>query len=504
MKKTFLNLFVLLFISQNIFAAEWPGEKPRLVVVVVIDQFRADYLSRFKSEFKADGFNALIQQGAYFPYGEYDILQSMTGPGHATILTGAYPYQMGVPGNDWYDQKTHRPMYCVEDNQSRWVGTDETPAHAGTSPRNLIGTTVGDEYKNADLPGRVVAVALKDRAAIFLGGHRADLAMWFDKKSKSWVSSQFYLPNKTLPEWLVKFNKDQVKDTCHLDQPCGIEKTELAFEAAVNGYKLGQGEGTDILAVSFSSHDFAGHQFGLNSDEMHAMTLAEDSALARMRNFLKDRVPGGLSKITFVLTGDHGVPSPPDYLNSHRIPSGYIDEAPMVKEIDQVLNKKYGKPKSSSWIVHRVDFNFYVDEEAVQEKKASLSDVEDEIKKVLRKNPFFAHVFSRTDVEKRQLPPGMFERQILKTYYAGRSGHVIGIQKPFYINASVNKANHLTGYSYDRTVPIIFAGFGIKKGVYADKAEVVDIAPTLSFLLGVIPPALSEGHVLGKILEGRE
>ncbi len=502
MIKLFAAAAISLFLFVSAEAAIWPGQKPKLVVMIVIDQFRADYLSRFQNKFGPNGFKSLLQNGAYFPFAEYDILQCMTGPGHATVLTGAYPYQMGIPVNDWYDQKSHGAMYCVGDKTMELVGLDldKDHSHDGVSPKNLIATTVGDELKNAGMQSKIISVALKDRAAVLMGGHRADLALWNDGESGRWISSKYYLKDGKLPQWVQSLNHSGDATHCDWAKSCGVEKTVKAFKAALENYKLGQGSATDILAVSFSSHDYAGHRFGPNSKEIEDMTLAEDKAIAEIVSTVKKSVPGGLNNTLFILTGDHGVAPKVDYSQAAGIESERINENVLADEMNAVLNKNYGKPKSGKWITYIVDFNFYVDEDSAQELKADMEKVEGDMKAVLIKNPGFAQVFTRAEYESKKLPPLMFERQILKTYYKGRSGHVIGITKPFYINETKNQATHLSGYSYDRTVPLIFSGFGIKSGTYAERAEVVDIAPTLSFILGVIPPSLSEGRVLKEIL----
>ncbi len=495
MKK--IVLFVFCGVTFSLHAAPWATTRPKLVVVIVIDQFRADYISRFQKQFSKDGFMGLINSGAYFPYGEYDVLQSMTGPGHATILTGAYPYQMGIPLNEWYDQKTQDTAYCVSDPDTKLVGG--TSKHPGSSsPKNLLGTTVGDEMKNADGIGKVVTLSLKDRAAILLGGHRADLAFWIGG-DKRWVTSSYYRKDGKLPTWLAQHNQSMV-GACDGEKPCGIEITAAAFNAALEGEHLGQSaKGTDILAVSFSSHDIAGHHFGPNAEEMRVMTLAEDRAIAQMRARIRAKV--SLKDVLFILTGDHGVAPKPEYLAPTGIASGRVSEENLVKEMNELLTKKYGPAKKQSWVADVLDFNFFINEQNVRDAKLDLRQIENEMKDYLRKNPAFAHVVTRGDYEAHQLPPGVFERRVQRTFYPGRSGHVIALLKPFYINDAKNEANHMTAYTYDRMVPIVFSGFGIKNGLFAEKAEVVDIAPTLAFLLGVLPPALSEGRVLSSALK---
>jgi predicted AlkP superfamily pyrophosphatase or phosphodiesterase len=244
--------------------------------------------------------------------------------------------------------------------------------------------------------------------------------------------------------------------------------TVAAAKSALVGEKLGQTKSNDILAISFSSFDIAGHHFGPNSNEMREMTVAQDKAIAEIRAAVAAQVPGGLKNVLFVVTGDHGVAPKPEYLSETGIDSGRINEPALMKEINEDLNKKFGNPPKRTWMAYTTEFNFFIDEENVREAKLDLRRVENEIN---------------------------------KTYFIGRSGHVVGIQKPFYVNDTKGSANHMTGYTYDRTVPIILSGFGIKNGIYSGSAAVVDIAPTISFLLGVLPPALSEGHVLSQALK---
>lgn len=481
----------------------WPQSQPKLVVVLVVDQLRADQLTRHRSKFSdsnfsKNGFNALLKNAAYFPFAEYDVLQAMTAPGHATVLTGAYPYQSGIPTNEWIDPKTNKLHYCVEDSSMATVGA-ETSENAGTSPKNLIGSTVGDELKNSSAKSKVISIALKDRAAILMGGHRADLAMWFDKKSNKWVSSKYYLKDGKLPEWMESLNSAQEK--CELWNICAVESTANAAIAALQKNKLGKGEATDLLAISFSSHDYAGHKHGPYSEEIEKMLLAEDKALQALRSAIDKHVNGGLKNVVFVLTGDHGVAPSTELLKAGNIPNGRIDEARLSSELENLLKKKFGGAKNSKWITGVRDLNFYLDQKLVSKSNFGRERIEKEIKMYLIEKPEFVHVFSRTDVEENKLPPGQFRRQIEKTYFRGRSGDVVAIPKPFYINTSKNAAVHMTGYTYDRTVPLIFSGFGIKPGIHASKAEVVDIAPTLSFLLGNVPPALSEGKVLEQALK---
>lgn len=514
--------------------------KPKLILVLVVDQFRADYLTRYQSRFlPADskngtvgGYNWLMKRGAYFPFGEYDVLQCMTGPGHAMILSGTYPYQMKISLNYWYNREKGKGEYCTEDADSPLLGVSpEESKKSGQSPKNFTGSTVGDELKNAGYPSRVVAVALKDRASILMAGKRADLALWFEPGPFRWLTSKYYLPDGKLPGWIEKFNaklatrKDSAyvwesgKDPLGLttnpepfryesklgdkrtsDWPFGIENTADMAETALEELKLGRGKATDILAVSFSSHDFLGHKLGPNAHEMQEMTVVEDRMVSRILNRVRKTVPGGLKDVVVVLTGDHGVPPLPKWAREQKLDAGEVEGKQLKERMIARLNNKFGKPGDLEWLPFTWDLNYFISPEAIAVRKITREEAEAEVKDELKKAPGVAFVFSRTDYEKRTLPPGMFERQILKSYIPSRNGDVVGIPAPYYINEAAGyPTTHMTSYGYDRTVPIILAGMKIKPGVYPAHADVVDIAPTLSFILGVLRPSASEGRVLHEI-----
>ena len=526
---------------------------PKLIIMMVVDQFRADYLMRFKSRFlpavsgaTIGGYRFLMEKGSYFPYGQYDLLQSMTGPGHATVLTGAYGYQSGIPSNDWYNQENQDWVYCTEDRAIPTVGGAISNPHAGTSPKNLIASTVGDELKNAGYPSRVVSLSLKDRAAILMGGHRADIAVWMDQNSLAWVSSKYYLPDGKLPAWMTQLNAElserkgkalawaagkeetgfSARDSMPFPDegnsgkfggpvfphiataggrgsfamPFGLEITEHAAEKAIDAYSLGRGAGTDLFAVSFSSHDYAGHAFGPNAREMEEMTVAEDQVISKLLNFLKSKMD--IQDVVIVFTGDHGIPMNPEYARANRFPGGRIDEKALAEKIGEKLSSEVGKlPSDQKWIVYAHDFNFSLNHAAMSAKNYSLERVEEIAKNEILKEPGAAFVVTGVDYANHKLPPGMHERQINHTYFPGRSGDLILIPKPGYMLDHEDTVTHLTGYSYDRTVPLIFFGSPFKAGIYATRGEVIDIAPTLSFVSGIIPPSLSEGRVLSEILK---
>ena len=510
---TFFALSFALFLISPAQAKPWP--RPKLVLLLVIDQFRSDYLIRLENQFlpkkqkngEIGGFGYLLAESAYFPFAKYDLLQSVTAAGHTTIVTGSYPYQAGIPLNAWYNSQTGRRENCMEDAKSPLVGVD-SPADSGRSPKNLIGTTVGDELKNSSPKSKVISISLKDRSAILMGGHRADLALWFDQDARGWVTSRYYAPD--LPGWVQKINlklqqtefkkSPKVIDIEAAPRPLGIDMTVSMVQEALRAYSLGKGPQTDFLAVSFSTHDFVGHQQGPHSKEIEEVTLLEDRAISKILNSIQQTIPGGLANTLVLLTGDHGVAPTAEWSKQNHLEGGTILRKTQKEILTHHLNERFGKLKDgASWIADSTSLNFYIHPEAIASKKLERKEVEEEIRKVLRIQPEIASVITRSDILEKKFPIGMIERQALHSYYPSRSGDVIAIPKPFFIAEGPNPGTteHMTGYSYDRTVPLLFLGPSIRPGIYSS-AEMIDLAPTLAFLLGVLPPALSEGRVLSE------
>ena len=511
------------------------GKRPRLIVLIAVDQLRADYLPRLREKFlppyagggRVGGYRYLMERGAYYPNAQYGHLHCMTGPGHATMLTGAYPYQSGIPLNDWFDAETGKKTYCAEDAVHPQIG-----GGGGFSPRNLRVTTVGDEMKNAGLPSKVASIALKDRASIFMGGFRADASIWFDAKSFHWTSSTFYFPDGKLPAWVGEansgidgkkgkqfgWNPELLKvgdsgweggktdkanahaswtfgDKDSLAGPIGVELTIDLAEKAVTALDLGKDTVPDLLAVSLSSHDYLAHDVGPNSKWINAMTLYEDKQIARFLNTLRETIPGGLASVAVVLTADHGIPPDPDWLAKNRVPAGRFDEVAVTAELEERLVKRFGKAPNGKWVAYGGELNYSWEPKARAAEKPGVVLLEAEAKKFFVEKPFTAHVLGRTEIEQRRYPPELLGKQVARTFVPGRSGDVIVIPKPFYIPGPAT-VTHVTGYAYDRTVPIVFAGESFRSGTYGSAADVVDIAPTLAFLLGIVPPAGSEGRIL--------
>ncbi len=510
-------VFALLWVSQ----AQADSKRPyRLGVVLVIDQFRADYLMRFRDRFlkpgaNSRGFRFLLDQGAYFPLADHGLLLSTTGPGHAAVLTGAYPYRNWISMNVWFDREKQRPQYCVADEKSRLIGSDSElkDARPGRSPVSLNASTLGDELKNVNRASRVVSVSLKDRAAVLLGGKRADSVVWFSDKNCQWVTSDFY--SKQLPAFAATRNEKiraqkatrlnfgtVVRDAAvcskeSLSTPWAVEETfSLALEA-VEELGLGRGKDTDLLAISLSSHDYLGHQLGPNHSAMEEMTLAEDRLLSRFFGDLAKKVPGGISEVFVVLTGDHGMPHSP--LPSERVANENVPEEELQSLAEKTLRDAFGAPKGGKWIDSLMEFQLYLNAQAMRSAGITAAKALLPLRERLAKERYVEQVWSRDEIMFENKVPAGDLGTVARRTLSSRSGDIIVVLRPNFFSDHYPHS-HMTHYSYDRYVPLVFYGRTFKPGMYRQIVNVTDIAPTLASVLQVLPPSQSEGRVLTEIL----
>ncbi len=476
-------------------ATSYP-HKPKLVLVLVIDQFRSDMITRNFSSFmpagtsKAPGgFRYLMNQGAWFPFAEYGALQDMTCPGHATILSGSHPASTGIILNDWFDRKKNKLVYCAQDDKD------------GLSPRRLKTTTFGDELKAVNPKSRVYAFALKDRSSIMLGGHRADLAMWVDESSGRWATSTYY--SNDLPAWAKVANEELAKGpppTRKEPTPLAGVKDETAVIqtalAALKNEKLGQKGATDVLAVSLSYHDILGHQIGPDAKDLRDFTVAEDKLVSLLLKGVAKEL-GSLDDVVIAMTADHGVaPDAKMAAADWKLDAAVVDGKAVGTQLGTDLQKAFGTKKSL--IAGGYAFQYYLDHAAIAEAKLDAEKVEKEAKRLLLQDPSFLTVFTKSEVDAGNYPAGVVGQQVRNAYVRDLTGDIVAVLKPFHYQKG-SLTTHMTGWSYDRSVPLILVGKPFKPGVYSG-AGVVDLAPTLSFVMGVLPPAMSEGKVLNEAI----
>ncbi|MBI5281554.1 MAG: alkaline phosphatase family protein [Candidatus Solibacter usitatus] len=473
------------------------AQRPKLVVMIVVDQFRYDYLTRFRAEFTG-GLKRLLDRGAVFTNAHYEHAPTVTAVGHSIVLSGAMPANSGIIGNEWLDRATGKQVTSVSDDSVDLLGVE---GKKGASPHRLLVSTVGDELKmSGRAPAKVVGVSIKDRSAILPAGRMADGAYWFDKPSGRFVSSTWYF--KQFPEWAAKFNDRKVvekfKDGGSFDKTAegkaGNDIVELFAEAAVEGENLGANGGTDVLAMSFSANDTVGHAKGPDSPEVHEITLHTDKVLARFFDFVDKRV--GLSNTLFVLTADHGVAPMPEVMQSRRMPGGRMTEGAVLDAISRALNDRYGEAK---WIAGKSAYAPYLDHKLIADSKLDLEEVQHTAAQAVRAVPHIARVFTREELRRGLAQSDMVGRRVQNGFFYQRASDLVIVAEPYWLFEKIG-TSHGTPWNYDSHVPIVFMGARVKPGRYHGSAAVVDIAPTLSMLLDVEVPSGASGRVLTEML----
>jgi predicted AlkP superfamily pyrophosphatase or phosphodiesterase len=520
---------------QNALASAYNAH-PRLVVVIVIDQFRGDYLERYRDEFGEGGFRMFLDHGAYFTDCNYDYANTRTASGHATLLTGSYTSGHGIIANDWWDPQKKKQVTSVEDDSTKLVGGGN--AGPGASPHNLLSDTLGDELKLATGgKARVFAVSLKDRAAVLSAGFSGDGAYWIDAKSGDWITSTYYRSN--LPEWVDKFNashraekywnrewKDSDGNVLGStaprngkdDKAAGFYKvvgsTPFAdayqFEFAkelVLYEKLGAGAATDLLVIGLSANDILGHQVGPDSPQMRGMALELDRQLGEFFTFLGHQV--GMANVWMALSADHGIAPLPDFAKTLRLPAANLDAKAMREQINSLLSKKYARKAD-----YVLDLNYplaWLNEEAFSgiehsgEHSAARSggikeiDAETDVGEAM-KVAGLAGYFGKSQLARGETPATEIGRRYAHSYSPEGGWYVMGIPREFQVGISKG-TDHASPLSYDTHVPLALYGLAFQPGIYRTHAEPVDLAVTLASLLGINAPAQATGRVLTEALQ---
>jgi predicted AlkP superfamily pyrophosphatase or phosphodiesterase len=513
---------LLLWSEPCLFASAYNGH-PKLVVIIVIDQFRGDYLERYRDRFGEGGFRLFLDHGAYFPDCNYDYANTSTAPGHSTLFTGSYTSGHGIVANEWWDPEKKKRVTSVEDDSTKLVGSGDN-AGPGASPHNLMSDTLGDELKLATGgKARVFVVSLKDRAAVLPGGFAADGAYWIDHKSGDWITSTYYRPE--LPDWVKNFNgshradkylnrewKDGEGTTLGSTVPRkGKDGTPAPFYVVVgstpfaNDYqfefakemvlyeKLGAGEATDLLMISLSANDILGHQVGPDSPQMRGMALELDRQLAAFFGFLGHQV--GMANVWMALTADHGIAPLPDFARTLRIPAVNLDTKAVRENVNSLLAKKYGRKAD---YLREIDYPLvWLNEEAFAGVKES--DAEASAGEAMKETAWTGY-FTKSQLSRGEIPPTEMGRRYAHSYSPEAGWYVMGVPREFYVQG-LKGTEHATPFSYDTHVPLAFYGLAFQPGTYRTHAEPIDMAVTLASLLGINAPAQATGRVLTEALQ---
>lgn len=516
---------------------------PKLVIGIVVDQMRYDYLYRFYDKYGQGGFKRLMGQGFNCRNHHYDYSPTVTAAGHAAIFTGSVPAIDGIVGNDWFDQKLGRSVYCVEDTTVTTVGTDSKAGFM--SPKNLLVSTITDQLHLANnFHSKTIGIALKDRGAILPAGHTADAAYWFDSKDGSWITSTFYM--KDLPQWVKDFNAQKYphkymaqgwKTLLPLEQYTESTADNKAFEskftgeqtptfphelaaqagvnllevikstpwgntltkdfalATINNEKLGKGNATDFLTLSFSSTDYVGHAFGPNSIEAEDTYLRLDKDLADLLSFLDTYL--GKDNVLVFLSADHGVSDVAGYWQEKRLPAGVYESTKAMDEIKVALKQQFGE---GSFIKAEDNYQIYLNHALLKEKKVSIDQVYAVIKEVLLARGDVADVVNLHDLGNTSLPP--YQLNFVKNgYNVRRSGDILYILNPSWYVGRKTGTTHGVTYRYDTHVPLLWYGWKIKAGETSVRTAISDISPTVADLLNILEPNGAVGNVITDVVK---
>jgi predicted AlkP superfamily pyrophosphatase or phosphodiesterase len=541
MKKIYLLFAALIFICSTSIAQKKTVKttlktsaaelsRPKLVVGLVVDQMRWDYLYRYYNRYSNGGFKRLVNQGfsaenTFIPY-----TPTYTACGHSSIYTGSTPAINGIIGNDWYDPQLKRNVYCAEDTSVKTVGSD---TRAGLmSPKNLLVTTITDELRLAsNFKSKVIGISLKDRGAILPAGHSANAAYWYDGGTGNWITSTHYMTE--LPAWVSGYNKLKMPNKyfeqnwntlypigtytqstadnkpyegkargeetptfphptkLYIDKnfdmikslPYGNTMTLDLAKIAIQAEGLGQGSATDFLAVSCSSTDYVGHQYGANSIEAEDTYLRLDKDLEDFFNYLDAKL--GKGNYLFFLSADHGVAHVPGFMKENKLPGGLFSDSQVIKSLNTTIAEEYKVKKA---IITSSNSQFYFDHDAIKEAKADFEAIKALAMETLKKQNAVADVVDLTKLSSTTLPEAI-KKAVTYGYNAKRSGDIYYILKSGYFGGGSTGTTHGAWYPYDSHIPCVFMGWNVKPGKTNKTHYMTDIAATLAAMLHIQMPS---------------
>jgi predicted AlkP superfamily pyrophosphatase or phosphodiesterase len=517
---------------------------PKLVVGIVVDQMRYDYLTRFWNHYGEGGFKRLVKEGFNCKNNHFNYAPTSTGPGHASVYTGSVPATHGVIGNNWYDKELNASVYCASDDNYASVGT--TSDAGKMSPHRMTVTTITDELRlHTQMRGKTIAVALKDRGAVLPGGHTANAAYWFHGADEGkWITSSYYM--NSLPKWVNDFNESDAAENykkpwttlkninTYLESGSDNNNYEGLFEtektttfphstpnlldkkkdfdilkatpygnsitadfaiAALEAENLGEDNNIDFLAISFSSTDYVGHKYGVNSKEIQDTYLRLDLDLKRLLEALDKKV--GKNEYTVFLTADHGAVDVPAYLSDQKIPAGYFSYDSMKPKFEEFLQYKFG---TTDIIKDFSNYQFFLDHKVIRNLDIEVAEAQEIIARELLAYGGIDRVYTGRQMWQNHYTKGI--PYILQNgYNQKRSGDILVVLKPGFISYPKTGSTHGSPQIYDTHVPLLFYGKGIQKGSTSVRTEIPDIAPTISSLLGISFPNGATGEPIIEVLE---
>ncbi|MEJ2879715.1 alkaline phosphatase PafA [Pedobacter sp. GR22-6] len=552
MKKIYLLFTAFALLSSSSFAQQKLAKasagkdnstelkRPKLVVGMVVDQMRWDFLYRYYSRYSKGGFKRLVNEGFSAENTFISYTPTYTACGHASIYTGSVPAINGIIGNDWYDPQLKRNIYCAEDTTVKTVGSD---TRAGLmSPKNMLSTTITDELRLAtNFKSKVIGISLKDRGSILPAGHTANAAYWFDGQTGDWISSTYYM--QQLPAWLQDYNKKKMVNT-YLEKnwntlypietytqsteddksyegksrgeqapvfphpfklyagknydmiksmPYGNTMTLELAKLAINSEKLGESGTTDFLAVSCSATDYVGHQYGPNSIEAEDTYLRLDHDMEEFFNFLDNKY--GKGNYLFFISADHGAAHAPGMAAEKRIPGGTYSDGEVLKTLNKLFEAKFNIKKT---IVTSTNSQIVFDHEAIEAAKADYNEIKRLTIAEFRKQAEVADAIDLSRVAESTLVPSL-KMALINGYNARRSGDIYVLLRPGYIAGSKTGTTHGSGYPYDYHIPCVFMGWNVKAGKTNKTHYMTDIAATVAAMLHIQMPSGCVGEPITEL-----
>ena len=541
--RRFLLIALSILAIANHLQAQQQIQRPKLIVGIVVDQMRWDYLYRFYDRYSENGFKRLMRDGFNCQNTLINYLPSFTAPGHATIYTGSVPSIHGIAANDWVDNASGSAWYCTTDTSVFPIGGSRLAGRM--SPRNLLATTITDELKLAtNNQSKVFGIALKDRGSILPAGHIPNGAFWFDDSTGNFITSSYY--GKALPQWLVDFNNKRYADTfinkvwmplydiksyaqSTTDSslyegmipggvstmfphktvtpfsgystlrflPGGNTITFRAAKACIQAEKLGQTNNTDFLCISYSTPDYIGHVFTPNSVEVEDMYLRLDKELASFLKYLDINI--GEGNYTIFLTADHGGAHNAKFLTDQNIPAGADDPAGSGAGLRDAIRSKFGTEKLIRAVTN---YQVYLNEELIAKNKLNRNQLKTEVTNWLNKQPAVAYTVDMENMHAAPVPEPV-KTMMVNGYNHKRSGVIqIVLQPGWYSGDHCNKGTtHGSWNPYDTHIPLLWYGWGIQKGQSYKTTAMTDISATLAALLHIQMPNGCIGSVITEALK---
>lgn len=543
----YLKLTLALLSISTLWAQTKPTKpatlaRPKLVVGIVVDQMRYDYWFRYYDKYSEGGFKRLMREGFNCRNHHYHYALTVTAAGHASVYTGSTPAIHGIVGNDWFDKRLGKGMYCVADSTVQPVGTTNVAA-GKMSPKNMLVSTITDQLRiGTNYQNKTIGIAIKDRGAILPAGHTANAAYWFDSKTGNWITSTFYMND--LPQWVKDYNAkkrpselmkqnwttllpiEQYTESTADDQPyeaklSGAKKSvfpydlagiagdafgvlastphgntitkEMALEA-LKSEQLGKGKSTDFLAVSFSTPDYVGHGFGPNSVEEEDIYLRLDRDLAELLNAFDAQV--GKGNYLLFLSADHGVMDVVDLWKTNRLPAGRLNIGQVNTAVKAVLKEKFGE---GDFIRASENYQFYLNHDLLKQKNLSVDEIVEAIRPTMLDFNGIAEVLNTHDLSNANINDYLLTLYKNGTH-AKRSGDIQIVTEPGWMSSTI-AATHGAPYNYDTHIPLLFFGWGIKSGETFSRTAVADTAPTVAALLKLLEPSGNIGHIIEDVMK---